>query len=94
MTSELFLYICELAVVSGILPIIFIYKGIKLVGADKASIVATSELPLTILMSFLVLGERMNIVQLSGIALIICSIIILQYEGILEKIFNTSKSNL
>lgn len=84
MTSELLIYIFELAVVSGILPVIFLYKGIKLIGADKASIVATSELPITILLSFLVLGERMGLVQLVGILLIMGSIIILQYEGKLE----------
>lgn len=84
MTSELLIYIFELAVVSGILPVIFLYKGIKLIGADKASIVATSELPITILLSFLVLGERMGLVQLAGILLIMGSIIILQYEGKLE----------
>jgi len=84
MTSELLIYIFELAVVSGILPVIFLYKGIKLIGADKASIVATSELPITILLSFFVLGERMGLVQLAGILLIMGSIIILQYEGKLE----------
>lgn len=87
MTAELLLYICELAVVSGILPIIFLYSGINMVGADKASIVATSELPITILMSFFVLGERMGPVQLAGILLIMCSIAILQYEGVLERFF-------
>jgi hypothetical protein len=91
MTSELLIYICELAVVSGILPVIFLYKGISMVGADKASIVATSELPITILMSFFVLGERMGLIQLAGIILIMCSIIILQYEEILERVFNALK---
>lgn len=93
MTSELLIYICELAVVSGILPVIFLYKGINIVGADKASIVATSELPITILISFFVLGERMDIVQLSGIVLILCSVIILQYEGIFERVMNAIKNN-
>ncbi|HYE11589.1 MAG TPA: DMT family transporter [Patescibacteria group bacterium] len=87
MTTELLLYVCELAVVSGILPVIFLYKGINRVGADRASIVATSELPITILMSFFVLGERMGPVQLAGILLIMCSIAILQYEGVFEKLF-------
>ncbi|HYF82712.1 MAG TPA: DMT family transporter [Clostridia bacterium] len=89
MTTELLLYICELALVSGILPIIFLYSGINRVGADKASIVATSELPITILMSFFVLGERMGPVQLAGILLIMCSIAILQYEGVLERFFKS-----
>lgn len=91
MTSELLIYICELAVVSGILPVVFLFKGISMMGADKASIVATSELPITILLSFLVLGERMGLVQLAGILLIMSSIIILQYEGILEGFFKTAK---
>jgi len=91
MTSELFMYICELAVVSGILPVICLYKGISIMGADKASIVATSELPITILMSFFVLGERMELVQLSGVLFIMCSIIILRYEEILERVFNALK---
>lgn len=90
MTAQLLGYICELSVISGILPVMFLYKGIKRVGADKASIVATSELPITILLSFLILGERMGPVQLAGIMLIVCSIIMLRYEGLLERIFTTS----
>jgi len=84
-SAKLLVYVFELAVISGILPVIFLYKGINIVGADKASIVATSELPITILMSFLVLGERMDFTQLMGIALIIASIIILQCDEKLEK---------
>lgn len=91
MTSELLIYICELSVVSGILPVICLYKGISIMGADKASIVATSELPITILISFFVLGERMGLVQLAGILFIMCSIIILQCEEILEGAFNSLK---
>ena len=94
MTSELLLYICELAVVAGILPVIFLYKGISMLGADKASIVATSELPITILISFFVLGEKMGLVQLVGILFVMCSIIILQYEGVLERIFNIKKRGM
>lgn len=93
MTSELLFYICELAVVSGILPILFLYKGISMVGADKASIVATSELPMTLIMSFLVLGETMNMIQISGIGMILCSIIILQYEGIVERMLGLTKDS-
>jgi drug/metabolite transporter (DMT)-like permease len=91
MNLELFIYICELAVVSGILPIMFLYKGINLLGADKTSIIATSELPITIMMSFFVLGETMELVQLGGVLLVVCSIIILQYEGVLERVFSVLK---
>lgn len=89
LTAKLLLYVCELAIISGILPIVFLYKGINVVGADKASIAATSELPITVLLSYIVLGEKMELVQLLGIAMIMGAIIILQYE---EKLDNYLKS--
>lgn len=93
MTFDQLVYICELAVVSGILPVIFLYMGIRLVGADKASIAATAELPITIVLSFLMLGERMGLVQLAGIFLIMCSIIILQYEEVVERAFKRVRNH-
>ena len=60
-----------------------INKGISIIGADRASITATSELPITILLSFCT-GRKMELVQLAGMLLIMCSIIMLQYEDILE----------
>ncbi len=86
--TKLLIYIIGLAIISGILPAVFLYKGIGIVGADRASIVATFELPATILMSYIVLGERMEGIQIAGILLIVGSIIMLQCEGILGKLFN------
>lgn len=86
-TPALLIYILELAVVSGILPVVLLYKGINIVGADKASIISTSELPITILMSYFILGETMGAVQLIGIQLITCSIILLKYEETIERAF-------
>jgi drug/metabolite transporter (DMT)-like permease len=74
-------YIVRLAIISGILPVVFLYKGIGIVGADKASIIATAELPITVLLAYLILGENMNLIQVIGIFLIIASIILLQNEN-------------
>jgi drug/metabolite transporter (DMT)-like permease len=81
MSWEIAFYVLELAIISGILPVVFLYKGIGIVGADKASIVATAELPITIILAYLILGEKMNIVQGIGIFFIIASIILLQSEN-------------
>jgi drug/metabolite transporter (DMT)-like permease len=81
MSWEIAFYVLELAIISGILPVVFLYKGIGIVGADKASIVATAELPITIILAYLILGEKMNIVQGVGIFFIIASIILLQSEN-------------
>jgi drug/metabolite transporter (DMT)-like permease len=74
---EMLGYLFMLAVISGILPVILIYRGISLIGADKASIVSSSELPITVILAFLFLGERMNAFQLSGMVLIVAAVILL-----------------
>ena len=87
--GQLIAYVVELAVISGILPVVFLYKGIRLVGAARASIVATAELPATLAISYLFLGETMGYAQLLGIFLIIAAIVILQNESRLERYFRT-----
>jgi len=74
---ELVLYLIMLSVVSGILPVLLIYRGIAWIGADKASIVSCSELPLTIILAYFALGEQMNMLQLVGVALVIAAVLLL-----------------
>ena len=81
LTWSVMFYIVRLAIISGILPVVFLYKGIGIVGADKASIVATAELPITVLLAYFILGEKMDFIQVTGIFFIIASIILLQNEN-------------
>lgn len=67
-----------IAVVSGILPVVFLYKSIGILGAQIVSVAATLEIPITMLMSVLILGERLSMIQLIGSMLIIASIILLK----------------
>jgi DME family drug/metabolite transporter len=93
LTKDIIIYILELAVISGILPVVFLYKGIGIVGSDKASIVATVELPITVIIAYFVLSEKMNIIQITGIFFIIASIILLQSENnILKWLKNARRS--
>ncbi|MFZ5351434.1 MAG: DMT family transporter [Bacillota bacterium] len=86
-TPKLLFYVFELSLISGILPIVFLYKGIELIGSERASIVATAELPITLLLAFFILKETMVLVQIAGTFLIIVSIIILHNEDrILEML--------
>lgn len=59
-----------LAGAAGILPIFFIFKAIRFIGSEKASVIATMELPLTVLMAAVFLKESMNVPQIMGIVLI------------------------
>lgn len=87
LTPKIIFYVFELAVVSGILPIVFLYKGIALVGSEKSTIIATAELPITLILAFLVLKETMVFTQVIGVIFIIGAILVLQNEAIiLEKL--------
>ncbi|MBV7274296.1 EamA family transporter [Clostridiaceae bacterium UIB06] len=87
LSPQIMFYVFELAVVSGILPVIFLYKGIALVGSEKSTIIATSELPITLILAFFVLRETMVLTQIIGVAFIIGAVFVLQNEAIiLEKL--------
>lgn len=75
---ELIGVIFSLSVLSGILPIIFIYKALSLIGSEKVTVIATIELPITLFLAFLVLGEKMSIIQIFGVVCVIGATFILQ----------------
>lgn len=66
-----------LAIVSTVIAIITLSKGIQLIGASKASIVSTFEPIEGVILSILFLGEAMNLLQLAGVVLVLLSIVIL-----------------
>ncbi|MBR0599362.1 DMT family transporter [Sinanaerobacter chloroacetimidivorans] len=69
-----------LAGFSGILPVYFIFKALQYIGSEKVSVIASVELPMTLIMAFTFLGERMRPIQLFGVLLIIISTILLHYH--------------
>ncbi len=73
-----YLSIFILAGLSGILPIYFIFKALKHIGSEKVSVIASVELPFTLIMAFTILQEHMAASQLFGIVLIIASTILIQ----------------
>jgi len=60
---------------------IYFFAGISRIGAANASIISTAEPAITVLLSGLVLGEELTILQGIGGLLIIASILILQLYG-------------
>ncbi len=64
-----------LSTIANIAPVILLYSGIKKIGAQSASIVATGEVPFTIVLSFLVLNETLNLTQIFGSILIVSAIL-------------------
>jgi drug/metabolite transporter (DMT)-like permease len=63
--------------VSFLAPLVLYLAGIKRVGAGVASIISTAEIPFTLLLAWLFLGERLDWLQLVGGFLITISVLIL-----------------
>jgi drug/metabolite transporter (DMT)-like permease len=67
-----------LAVVSTVAAISFFFAGLRRVGPTTASILATVEPLVTVVLAFLVFGERLGVVQLAGGALVLAAVLVLQ----------------
>ena len=69
-----------LAFFSGILPEYFLFKALQYIGSEKVSVIASIELPMTLIMAFTLLKEHMKPIQLFGVVLIIISTVLLHYN--------------
>jgi drug/metabolite transporter (DMT)-like permease len=63
--------------VSTVGAISLFFAGLRRVGPTTASILATVEPLVTVLLAFLVFGERLGGVQLVGGALVLCAVLVL-----------------
>jgi drug/metabolite transporter (DMT)-like permease len=66
--------------ISTVLPTFTFYAGMKHVGAGQAAIFSTLEPVLVLALSFLLLNERMALIQIFGAALILAGALILQLK--------------
>lgn len=62
-------------VLAQLVPVLFLQLAIRRIGAVLASIIQTSELPLTILLALLIFQEPIRPIQIVGIALIVAGIV-------------------
>lgn len=69
-----------LAVFGTVLPPILLNKGFPITGVGLGSIISSIELPFAALIAFALLGESLNGLQLAGIALILGSVVLLNYR--------------
>jgi len=78
---RVWLILAALGMFSTVIPIFGITMGVRKLGASRAAIVGTLEPAVVIIMAALLLGERLQWIQLVGAALIITSIIILEFRN-------------
>jgi Predicted permease, DMT superfamily len=77
MPSNGWIAIVFIALVCTAIAIIALSKGIRMIGASKASIISTFEPLEGVILSFIFLGESMSIRQIIGIVLILLAIIMI-----------------
>jgi drug/metabolite transporter (DMT)-like permease len=70
-------WLASLAVVSTVGAILLFFAGLRRVGPTTASILATVEPLVTVVLAFVVFGERLGAVQLVGGALVVCAVLVL-----------------
>jgi len=75
-------YVFMVAVAASFLPPLLIYAGISLIGASRASIVSTVELPFAVVLAHMILGEDLSLMQWAGAALIFISTLLLQINDL------------
>jgi len=75
------IYGSAVAIFCSIVPFFLLMRGIAYIGSGRASIISTAEIPLTLFLVFLFLGEKFTLLQVVGSGLIFISILLLKQEG-------------
>ncbi len=79
--ANAWLNLAALVLISTVMPIIMLNKGIQAAGATRAAIFGTIEPLLTAVLAQVILGELMQPVQWLGGVIVIASVILLQLRG-------------
>jgi drug/metabolite transporter (DMT)-like permease len=78
LASDAWLWLVLIALVSTVVAVSAFFVGLRLVGPSEAAILSTFEPPVTVVLAFLVLGERLTVPQLAGGALVLAAVVLLQ----------------
>jgi drug/metabolite transporter (DMT)-like permease len=85
LSPRMILLVVVISTITTVLPSFLMGKGIILVGSERATVIGTLELPLTVLMAYVFLSEVMVPAQLVGVALVVGAVIALSIEGSRSK---------
>ena len=78
LSGEAWLWLVLLALVSTVVAVSAFFAGLRRVGPSEAAILSTFEPPVTVVLAFLILGERLTAPQLAGGALVLAAVVTLQ----------------
>lgn len=84
-SSIFFKWGIALSLFGTVLPPILLNLGFPKTGLGLGSIVSSMELPVSVMMAFVLLGEKVLFVQWSGIVVILFAIVYMNYDQIFPK---------
>ncbi|MCE7039919.1 DMT family transporter [Dyadobacter sp. CY312] len=70
-----------LSLFGTILPPLLFTRGVPLIGMGLGAIIASVEIPVSILMAHLLLGEPVSLLQWTGVALILFAVVLMNIKG-------------
>lgn len=80
--AEAYLWIVAVVVFSTVAPILMQYEAMRRIGAARVSLIGLLGPVITVSLAWLLLGERLDAVQLAGFALVLLGIVILEWESL------------
>ena len=81
-----------LGIFSGYIPFLFYNYGVKKIGAGKSVIVSSLGPVFTVLLAFIFLNERLDMVQIAGMTMIVLGVMALKFQN--PKIVAESEGEL
>ncbi len=84
LSNEIYLYGFALAIISTVIPTFLIAEGINLIGASRASIVASVGPVITIFLGYFVLNEPITILEVIGTAFVLGGVIFISNEKVIR----------
>lgn len=70
-----------LAVIPTLIGIMALFKALEILGASKSAIISSFEPVVTLLLAYILIGDRITVVQLAGGAFILSGVFIVQKGG-------------
>ena len=81
LSPQMIALIVIISSVTTVLPSFLLAKGVLAIGAERATVIGTLELPITVLLAYLFLSEVMVPMQLLGVVLVVSAVAALSVEG-------------
>jgi drug/metabolite transporter (DMT)-like permease len=74
--TNLLLFCLMATVIGNIAPFFFLFTGMRMIGAAKASLVTVVELPVALFLGWAFAGDRVGVVELTGAALVMGAVLL------------------